>query len=242
MRRTYDVFNADRRFPDYRGELISEAGGMPDGCECGGGARPQTAGLPLFLVRAAAATSTAYGIGWRRLLPAKKGRAEGPTSQHLSGDHSCQKVFAASVCAALRLIPMSSRLSPVGQLRQLPALSRPLQPQALELRSRAPGPPAAAAGGRIVPSVIVVMSFSCITRFPLGKLLLLQVQQIWATVTPTVTEKQKCNRGTVWERHDSFGAGVGARSFSTIRSSGTFGAWWRPGPSSRRPCAPRCGR
>ena len=53
MRRTYDVFNADRRFPDYRGELISEAGGMPDGCECAAVAlgRKLPLDCPLFLVR-----------------------------------------------------------------------------------------------------------------------------------------------------------------------------------------------
>lgn len=53
MRRTYDVFNADRRFPDYRSELLPDAGGMPDGCECAAvalGRKPPLA-CPLFLVR-----------------------------------------------------------------------------------------------------------------------------------------------------------------------------------------------
>lgn len=36
LRRTYDVINADRRYPDYRSQLQPTANFMPDGCECAG--------------------------------------------------------------------------------------------------------------------------------------------------------------------------------------------------------------
>lgn len=34
LRRAYDPYNADRRYPDYRGELGRAVLGMPDGCDC----------------------------------------------------------------------------------------------------------------------------------------------------------------------------------------------------------------
>ena len=34
LRRAYDPVNADRRFPDYRGELVAQVDDMPEGCDC----------------------------------------------------------------------------------------------------------------------------------------------------------------------------------------------------------------